>query len=721
MKMMKNVTGIYLFVSAIFCFPFIINAQKSIYAEPIQKDVWIGMDMGAGGYLNDCQAGPSGIILCNSDLSGTYISRNKGKSWDNIGAVQGLKETHACGMGFDPVDSKVLFIGTEGGIYRSSDSGNHVDKVLNGIFCTDIAISKSNHMIGYAGGNSRYNKADGSVYKTTDNGKTWTKISTDLPVSKIVIQEIIVDPTNSDNLYAHSYDGRFAKATKALYKSSNGGVNWTEVAPEVLRNEIFDIAIDPSNFKRMYAIGPTIGIAKSIDAGNTWVTKMNSIMGSLHIKSDKPNVVRVLCGMKCMESSDYGETWFLKADWPSAYFLPGHQWGGAESARKCDDMSNSDTYFWRNSCWVWASVDGAKSIHPLWTREPIIGSGWWITTGMENSNPWTLEISKADPNVIYEGYWDMGMWRSLDHGQTWQSCNNTDLTQAWNSKVDGISKQGCGGNTRTICADPSRANVVWATIGGDQRETENVCRSTNFGKFDSWEKTTGLPMTSNIFGLSVDYNSPSTDRTLFVTADGDIYKSVNDGVNWSAISTGMNCQFTLVDRFDQNYIYAGGRSGFYRSTDGGLNWTKTGLPEMVSINNIKPDPSHPGWVYVVCFGSNKGLYLSKDRGTTWQKMLNDDFLRGVAVDPKNPMNIYAASSSARDSGGYSPNSHGLLFTRDGGKTWKQANEGLSWPFAWCVEVDPNDPSFVFGGFNGQNFKKRQFSDVQNGTKFKSIK
>jgi len=97
-------------------------------------------------------------------------------------------------------------------------------------------------------------------------------------------------------------------------------------------------------------------------------------------------------------------------------------------------------------------------------------------------------------------------------------------------------------------------------------------------------------------------------------------------------------------------------------------------------------------------------------------MLNDDFLRGVAVDPKNPMNIYAASSSARDSGGYNPNSHGLLFTRDGGKTWKQANEGLSWPFAWCVEVDPNDPSFVFGGFNGQNFKKRQFSDVQNGTK-----
>ena len=172
----------------------------------------------------------------------------------------------------------------------------------------------------------------------------------------------------------------------------------------------------------------------------------------------------------------------------------------------------------------------------------------------------------------------------------------------------------------------------------------------------------------------------------------------------------------MVDRFDARYVYAGGKIGFYRSTNGGESWTKTGLPEMGSVNNIKVDPSNPGWVYVVCFGKNRGLYLSKDKGTTWQKILSDDFLRGIAVDPKNSMNLYAASSSARDSGGYHSNSHGLLFTRDGGKTWKQANEGLSWPFAWCVEVDPRDPSFVFGGFNGQNFKKRQFSDVNINTK-----
>jgi photosystem II stability/assembly factor-like uncharacterized protein len=670
------------------------------------------MDMGAGGWLNDSQAGPSGIIMVNSDLSGTYITHDRGKSWTNIGAVQGLKETHACGMGYDPVDSKVIFIGMERGIYRSSDGGYNFVKVFDGIFCTDIVISKSNHMIGFAGGNSRYNKSDGNVYKTTDNGETWTKVSTDLPASDIVVQEIIVSPANPDILYAQSYKGRFAKATSALYKSVNGGANWTEVAPEILRNEIFDIAIDPSDFNRMYATGKNIGIAKSVDGGITWVTKKLNEMGSIHIKSDKPNIIRVLCASKCMESSDYGDTWVLKAEWPETSFLPGHSWGGVDMTRKCDDMSNSDTYFWRNSCWVWGSFDGGKTIHPLWTKEASAGAGWWITTGVENSNPWTLEISEADPNLIYVGYWDMGMWRSLDHGQSWQSCNNTDLTGKWTSTVSLNSKQGCGGNCRTICADPKRTGVVWATIGGDQGEPELVYKSSNFGKFDSWEKTTGLPATKEVFGLSVDHNSPLNNRILFVTANGNIYKSTNDGIKWDTISSGLNCQFTMVDRFKSGFVYAGGKGGFYRSVDSGSSWTKTGLPEMTNIYDIKSDLSDKGWIYAVCFGRGLGLYLSKDWGITWEKILTDDFLRGIAVDPKNPNNLYAAASSARDAGGYNPNSHGVLFTRDGGKTWKQANEGLSWPFAWCLAVDPKDPSFIFGGFTGQNCKKRQFSDVK---------
>jgi hypothetical protein len=106
-----------------------------------------------------------------------------------------------------------------------------------------------------------------------------------------------------------------------------------------------------------------------------------------------------------------------------------------------------------------------------------------------------------------------------------------------------------------------------------------------------------------------------------------------------------------------------------------------------------------------------GLYRSDDYGVTWKQILRDDYMRGMAVDPKNPYILYTASSSARDSGGYTPNSKGIQVSNDGGVTWRQANEGVSWPFAWCVEVDPTDSKYVFAGMNGSGFQMRRFSDV----------
>jgi len=55
--------------------------------------------------------------------------------------------------------------------------------------------------------------------------------------------------------------------------------------------------------------------------------------------------------------------------------------------------------------------------------------------------------------------------------------------------------------------------------------------------------------------------------------------------------------------------------------DGGTTWIKSGKDEMVSINEIKADPSNPGWICVACTGRGLGLYLSNDQGITWQKRI----------------------------------------------------------------------------------------------------
>ena len=79
----------------------------------------------------------------------------------------------------------------------------------------------------------------------------------------------------------------------------------------------------------------------------------------------------------------------------------------------------------------------------------------------------------------------------------------------------------------------------------------------------------------------------------------------------------------------------------------------------------------------------------------------------------------------RPGAGTIPGPKASFYSRDGGLTWKQANEGLSWPFAATIAVDPNDPSYVFLGSPGLGFQRRRFSDlirlrlngpsVQNGT------
>ena len=79
--------------------------------------------------------------------------------------------------------------------------------------------------------------------------------------------------------------------------------------------------------------------------------------------------------------------------------------------------------------------------------------------------------------------------------------------------------------------------------------------------------TAGLPNWAAC-GLSVDRNSPAAQRTLYITMDGDVFRSTDDGATFSRVLTSTVSR-TAVDHFNSNYVYAGGDAGLFRSTDGG--------------------------------------------------------------------------------------------------------------------------------------------------------
>jgi len=126
------------------------------------------------------------------------------------------------------------------------------------------------------------------------------------------------------------------------------------------------------------------------------------------------------------------------------------------------------------------------------------------------------------------------------------------------------------------------------------------------------------------------------------------------------------------------------------------------------VLDIETDPLNPDWLYAAVYGSGRGLYRSRDRGDTWEKLWTDNFMRGVAVSPVNSQVIYAVSSKPLNAGGYDVKSNGILMSKDGGETWTEVNEGLSWPFASSIEIDPVNPHRVMIASPGEGCNYRSF-------------
>ena len=697
---------------------------------------WSRTNPGGGGAFNTIGAGPTGIILAASDLSGAYRSLDGGRTWDAIGSFRGLTVTHVGGLGFDPEDPAILYIGTEEGIFRSDDFGMTFSPVLTHGYVTDIEIAVGNPHVGYAAYHSRYNVADGAVFKTTDRGKTWERVSNASLPNGLHILELIVDWEDEDVVYLLAGEGRFACGPAALYESADGGVTWARLAADL--GQIADIALDPNNPNILYlttygdvwdpgykciADDPGGGhlYRGTFDGSWSWEQLTDeSNLGSRNLliwpDADDDHAIRVIDMdyPELWESTDGGVTWDRigsKEDWDPGWasvdFAYGMSFNGDAKTLGLD-LSDPDALLWADSQFVYATRDDGRTFAPLHTDE--VASGKWRSRGVDNIVPFDLAIN-ADSTHVYLAMPDLGCFRSDDYGSSWQNCNDADYVGTW---------EGNGGNSLTVAADPTRPNVVWMTQANEiEGHPHTLLRSDDYGA--TWTPVgTGLP-NGIPSGLSVDPHSAANARTLFITVDGDVYRSRDDGNTWTPVLDCDGCRYTAVDAHDGNLVYAGGEAGFWRSTEGGEpgTWEQTGLPEMMGtlggefwdvywegVAAIRPDPVRRGWVYVAAFGEGRGLYRSKDGGQSWERLLADDYLHDVAISPLDPDHLFAACSSALYSGGYDPASRGVLYSDDGGQTWTPFNEGLAWPFAVVLAVDPNPPHTLWLGSPGTGYHRR---------------
>ena len=181
------------------------------------------------------------------------------------------------------------FGSTGGGVWKTTDGGKSYENISDGYFGGSIgavAVSKSDPNVIYVGGGEvtvRGNVSSGyGIWKSEDAGETWK--SCGLPKSRH-IPRIVIDPQNPDIVYA-AVLGNIYKPTseRGVYKSTNGGKTWSKVLFESNHAGAVELIIDPNNPRNLYAAtwrvkrtpyslssgGEGSILWKSTDRGNNW-------------------------------------------------------------------------------------------------------------------------------------------------------------------------------------------------------------------------------------------------------------------------------------------------------------------------------------------------------------------------------------------------------------------------------------------------------------------
>ena len=771
---------------------FILSSLNNLYA---QGSKWHRTNIGGGGAMNGVAAGPTGTIVVGTDLGGAYIKRSTDQQWKIIGARSGVKSTHITNVAFHPTDPNIIFLSTDGGIYRSADEGNSFKLVAGGdrrVF-QHIAVSLSNPQIVYASVTPRYNSLTDSngnltpaLMRSNDGGISFDYVSRPQgsngipPGIEIVGTKLVIHPKNPNLIVMLSTNTRFIDiAEPGVFMSADGGTTWSQIGNEA---EPTDFVFHPTVPHYAYlayksSTQGTAGIKSSDDVTNdVWYNAFdtsNFSTGSnphllLWPQADKSNPTRIravniftswyhdlprqaawrisntngaanLDNSWVVEELGNVEQWAGKAEnwqlgWSKIHSIinPGH---ASRATTVGFDLSNNNKLYWVTNQFVFSFSDnGSESL----TVENLATTGseqtGWQSTGIDNITPFILEINQADANVIYAGLNDIGCSVSRDGGTSWKLCiHDTD-------KWPGIDGHSYGGVVTALASDPQNAKTVWMFAAGDQGQPVTPYSSNNYG--DSWTSGSaeGLAQTNNIFGMSVDPTSPVNQRRLFVTIDGSVYRSDDHGNSWSLVfDCNQGCRVTSVDP-NNGYIFAGGEKGLFISkANGNANTWQAVLSETTiggfnqgrvfnrgtwgGISAIAIDENNPGVVLAAVFqnDTSQGVYRCDISSTVVQNknceliLDNVAYVRDVAIDPSNSDIVYVSSSSAYTAGGFSESSGGIYRTTNGGTDWVQVNEGLEWPMAIPIAINPKDTSKVFIGSPGGGNYWRDFDNSFSDT------
>jgi len=412
------------------------------------------------------------------------------------------------------------------------------------------------------------------------------------------VECIAIDPKNSDVIYAGTWGN-------GIYKSKDGGQNWSKINQNLKSPYIYDIAIDPQNSQHILASVYKQGVNQSFNGGKTWRRTTGIPKGAVIYTIDfhPQNSSIVFIGLREPTITYPNGT----KDYP----------GG-----------------------VFKSLDGGST----WVRK----SG-----GLPYDYVYDLGIDPNNPDVIYTAMHDTGVYKTTDGGENWSSMNGTlppddidirsvDINPV-NSKVyiahwdgDGFSYSDDGGFNWVRVASTDASNMFVYEVLVDQNHPSMVYLVTAAGIY-SCENPTAKSTCSLVsyggqfvFDLALDINGPLNSlgmtRNMYAGLQNfGIFKSLDVGVSFEEKNKGIQANIInsiFIDPVNPSTQYASslGR-GLYKSQNNGRSWhpINTGLTDRF-VNSITSNPENPELLYAGT--QNNGIFISNNGGINWSQSNN---------------------------------------------------------------------------------------------------
>jgi photosystem II stability/assembly factor-like uncharacterized protein len=633
---------------------------------------------------------------------GVYKSTDAGKTWIRAGLAT---SEHIGKILIDPRNSNVVYVAAQGplwsaggerGLYKTTDGGASWNAVLTispdtGV--SDIVFDPRNPDVVFAAAYQRRRAVgqligggpEGGIFKTTNGGRTWTKLSNGLPQGDVGRVALAVDGRTKPTAVFALINARREEA--GFYRSDDGGASWTRIghmetvgrggtgraagAPAGRGGQppddwyrggdpqyYYELFVDPHRPDTIWSVDTNL--ERSTDGGKTW-ERVNWESQGMHVdhhavEFDPGDRRHMLIGNDggLYETYDEGASWRFFTNLPvTQYYRVSvdatkpfyHVCGGAQDNwSHCGPSRTMNRWGIRTSDWY------------------IVGGGDGFQTRSDPDDPEVVYASSQNGNISRLDL-RTGQSRPIRPPESRGALPPGGDEERPPDQPQGRGGQGAGAPVHTpdrpnwdapyIVSPHSARRLYWAS--------NRLYRSDDRG--DTWTAV-----------------SPDLSRNLNrdeIPIMGKVWPG--DAVSRNAATTALSNIVSLDESpLVEGLIYAGTDDGLLQVTeDGGRSWRKVeefpGVPKWTYVSDVFASPRDADTVFVALNNWQRGDYRpylvrSADRGRTWTS---------IATDLPDRHDVWAVVQDHLDADLlFAGTEFGLFVSVDGGGHWTQLEGGM---------------------------------------------